>query len=135
MTRTCLLPSRQDVLLGGYATRCLEGTVEASPRIAWCRSMGRPAALIGAGNGLASPEGWDCWLRLWLPELARFSGVRSSENSIRCATAGAQLAYWVGGVVPCKPQRIRSPRQAGSRHCLLPRAAARSAGGWSPLSF
>src|ERR1700691_5692169 len=40
---------------------------------------------MGAGNGLTSPEDWDCWLPVRLRELARFSAVRMNENSIGCA--------------------------------------------------
>jgi hypothetical protein len=52
------------------AQRCLEGTIEGSLRVAWCRSESRLTALMKAGCGLASPENCDCWLPAWLPGLS-----------------------------------------------------------------
>jgi hypothetical protein len=79
-------------------TCCLEGTVEGSRRVAWCRSTGRSATLIGAGNGLASREDCDCWLPAWLPDLAGLSVVRKSENSIGGAAAdGVALVRYGDG--------------------------------------
>jgi hypothetical protein len=79
------------------ATRCLEGTVEASRHVAWCHSMRRSAALMGADCGVASPEDWDCWLPLWLPARAGISVVRMSENSIGFAlSAPPRWFAWTG---------------------------------------
>jgi hypothetical protein len=85
------------------ATRCLEGTVEASRCVAWRRLMGRLSALTIAGDGLAWLGGWDCWLPTWLPDHAEIYVIRMSETSIGCATAD--------GVALVRPDKLWRPRQ------------------------
>src|ERR1700722_11494388 len=74
---------RNQVRPAGFepATRCLEGTVEASRCVAWCRSMSHLTARMRAGCGLALPGGCGCWLPVWLPDLSDFACVRMSENA------------------------------------------------------
>ena len=55
------------------ATRCLEGTVEGSQRVAWYRPLSLLVALTKAGCGLASPGGCGRWLPVWLPGLVLFT--------------------------------------------------------------
>lgn len=52
---------------------------------------------MGAGNGPTSPEGWDCWLPAWLPELANLYVVRMNENSIVSARPEGVALVRYGG--------------------------------------
>jgi hypothetical protein len=63
------------------ATRCLEGTVEASRCVAWCRPMSHLTAQMRDGRGLASPGVCGRWLPVWLPDLCDSAFVRMSENA------------------------------------------------------
>jgi len=96
------------------ATRCLEGTVGELLHVAWCRSMGRSAALMIADHGPVLPENWGCWLPIWLPELARLSVVRMSENSIGCAAADGVLLVCSAPNLTCSRHRRRPRKRAAS---------------------
>lgn len=89
-------------------TRCLEGTIEPSRRVAWCRSMSYLTALIKAGYGLTSPEDCDCWLPVWLPDLLARSSVRISEKASVAPLSRCAPRVEICGPGPARPRVDRS---------------------------
>jgi hypothetical protein len=67
-----------------------------------------------ADHGPVLPENWGCWLPIWLPELARLSVVRMTENSIGCAAADGVLLVCSAPNLTCSRHRRRPRKRAAS---------------------
>jgi hypothetical protein len=100
------------------ATRCLEGKVQGSRRVALCRLTWRLAASMITGSRLASLAVCRCWLPVWLPDRARPAMFRRPKMRAITAHVADNLAVR-------DSDSIASIRHAGGRHRLGTQRATR----------